>query len=135
LEIPIHPVLEAILDKHKIEGPAYMLTRLAEPFSIKGMSNKVSDWFHEAGLPHCSAHSVRKGLATTLAESSATDSMLDGMFGWSGGQTSKIYTKKKEQARLAWQAVSKISWGEIESILPHPEETGGKPATPTKKIK
>jgi hypothetical protein len=83
------------------------------------MSNKVSDWFAEAGLPHCTAHSVRKGLATNIAEHEATDKMLDHMFGWSGGETSKIYTKKVEQARLARQAVSKINWGNIGNILPH----------------
>ncbi|MEP9373335.1 hypothetical protein [Mesorhizobium sp. KR1-2] len=36
-----------------------------------------------------------------LAESEATDSMLDGLFDWKDGKTSKIYTAKKLQAKLA----------------------------------
>lgn len=58
--------------------------------------------------PRRSAHTVRKGLATNLAESEATDSMLDGLFGWKDGKTSKIYTAKKQQAKLAKQAVLRI---------------------------
>lgn len=34
--------------------------------------------------------------------------MLDGLFGWKDGKTSKIYTAKKQQAKLAKQAVLRI---------------------------
>lgn len=131
LEIEIHPILDMVLGWHKLKGMAYLLTEHGKPFSIKGLGNRVSDWFTQADLPHCSAHSVRKGLATTLAESEATDSMLDGLFGWKDGKTSKIYTARKQQAKLARQAVSRIDWGEIGNILPHPQQGVAVPtATP-----
>ncbi|WP_274426787.1 site-specific integrase [Chelativorans sp. YIM 93263] len=120
LQIAIHPILDTVLAMHPAKGMNYLLTEYGKPFSIKGLGNRVSDWFDQAGLPHCTAHTVRKGLATSLAESEATDSMLDGLFGWKDGKTSKIYTAKKQQAKLARQAVLRIDWGEMGNILPHP---------------
>jgi integrase len=119
--IPIHPVLDAVLAWHPVKGMNYLMTEYGNPFSVKGFGQRVSEWFNQAGLPHCSAHSVRKGLATALSEAEATDSMLDGFFGWKDGKTSKIYTRQKQQAKLARQAVQRIDWGEIGNMLPHPE--------------
>lgn len=135
LEVPIHPVLAHILSLHKVTSLYYLMTEYDKPYSIKGLSQRVSEWFSQAGLPHCTAHSVRKGLATNLADNETTDSMLDGLFGWRDGKTSKIYTARKQQSRLARQAVSRIDWGEIGNILPHPPEGGSVPAaTPTEII-
>lgn len=121
LEIPIHPVLDKVLALHPAKSMNYLVTEYGSAFSVKGLGARVSDWFTQAGLPHCSAHSVRKGLATSLAENEATDSMLDGFFGWKDGKTSKIYTRQKQQAKLARQAVDRIDWGGIANVLPQPE--------------
>ncbi|WP_181171333.1 site-specific integrase [Mesorhizobium sp. B2-5-9] len=135
LEVPIHPVLGHILSLHKVTDLYYLITEYNKPYSIKGLSQRVSAWFSQADLPHCTAHSVRKGLATNLADNETTDSMLDGMFGWKDGKTSKIYTARKQQSRLARQAVQRIDWGEIGNILPHPAQGGSVlAATPTEII-
>jgi integrase len=135
LEIAIHPKLAHILSLHKVTGLYYMMTEYGRPFSIKGMSARVSDWFNQAGLTHCSAHTVRKGLATNIADNDATDSMLDSFFGWKDGKTSKIYTAKRNQAKLATKAVQLIDWGEMGNILPHLEGDGSvPPATPAELI-
>lgn len=118
LEIPVHPILDRILEMHPVTGMAYMMTEYGRAYSIKGLSQRIAAWFEQAGLPHCTAHTVRKGLATTLAESEATDAMLDGFFGWKDGKTSKIYTARKQQSKLARQAVARIDWGEIGNVLP-----------------
>lgn len=135
LIIPIHPVLDHVLSLHRVTGLYYLMTEFDQPYSIKGLSQRVSAWFTQADLPHCTAHSVRKGLATNIAENEATDSMLNKMFGWSGVKTSRIYTAKMEQAKLARQAVSRIHWGEIGNLLPHLEADGSVPsATPVENI-
>lgn len=122
LDIPIHPILDGLLSMHKTSNLAYMVTEFGKPFSIKGLGQRVSEWFKQAGLEGYTAHSVRKGLATTLAENEATDHMLEGLFGWSDGKTSKIYTRNAQRSRLAKQAVSRIDWGEIGNVLPHPNQ-------------
>jgi integrase len=135
LKILIHPILDAVLAMHPVKGMAYLHTEYGKPFSIKGLGNRVSDWFTQAHMPHLTAHSVRKGLATNMAENEATDHMLEGMFGWSDGKTSKIYTRNARRSKLARQAVSKIDWGEIGNDLPHPVDGVEVPAaTPKKKI-
>lgn len=122
IEIPVHPILDAVMKMHKTTALTYMVTDYGLPFSIKGLSQRVSDWFSQAGLRHLTAHSVRKGLATNIAENEATDLMLEGMFGWKDGKTSKIYTRNAQRSRLARQAVSKIDWGKIGNMLPHPQD-------------
>lgn len=120
LTIPVHPFLGRYLDLHtKSESPTYLITDYGSPFaSAKSLGNRVSDWMRQAGLPHLSAHSVRKGLATNIAENEATDHMLNGLFGWRDAKTAKIYTAKAQQSKLAGQGVSKIDWGQTESDLP-----------------
>lgn len=93
LELPVHPILDAVLKLHPAKTMTYVTTEHDKPFSIKGLGNRISDWFTQAGLPHLTAHSVRKGLATNIAENEATDLMLEGMFGWKDSKTSKIYTR------------------------------------------
>lgn len=115
LEIAIHPILEAVLAMHKPVGLNYLLTEHGKPYSVKGLGNRISEWFTQAGLANCTAHSVRKGLATDIAHHEATDSQLEAMFGWSDGKTSKIYTRSAQRARLARQAVARINWDGIGS--------------------
>lgn len=136
LEVAIHPMLDHILSLHKVTGLYYMMTEYGDPYSIKGLSQRVSKWFSQAGLEHCTAHTVRKGLAVNVADNEATDSMMDSLFGWSDGKTSKIYTARKSQSRLARKAVAIIDWGDLvwgESAneLPHLGEGTSVPtATP-----
>ncbi|WP_158279418.1 tyrosine-type recombinase/integrase [Falsochrobactrum shanghaiense] len=108
--IPIHPILLAVLDQQTITGLTYLQTEFGKPFSVKGLGNRISDWFRQAGLPHLTSHSVRKGLATDQAHNEATDNMLEAMFGWRDAKTSKVYTRNAERARLARSAVAKINW-------------------------
>lgn len=120
LDLPVHPILDAVLNMHPADTETYVTTDHGKPFSIKGLGNRISDWFTQAGLPHLTAHSVRKGLATNIAENEATDLMLEGMFGWKDSKTSKIYTRSAQRSKLARQAVAKIDWGSLDSVLPHP---------------
>ncbi len=117
IEIAIHPILEGVLNMHPIKGLTYMQTEWAKPYSVKGLGNRIAAWFEQAHLPHLTAHSVRKGLATDQAHNEATDSMLEAMFGWKDGKTSKIYTRNAERARLARQAVAKIDWDGVGTKL------------------
>ncbi|TCN30285.1 tyrosine-type recombinase/integrase [Sinorhizobium americanum] len=123
LEIPIHPILDAVLAMHPVKGLHYLVTDFGKPFnSAKSLGNRISDWWRQAQLPHLTSHSVRKGLATDLAHGEATDSMLEAMFGWKDGKTSKIYTRNAERARLARQSVARISWDGIGAkLLAQPE--------------
>lgn len=117
IDIMIHPILEGVLAKHKVTALRYLVTEFGKPFSIKGLGNRISDWWRQAGMPHLTSHSVRKGLATDVAHNEATDSMMEAMFGWRDAKTSKIYTRNAERARLSRQTVAKIQWDGIGTKL------------------
>jgi integrase len=127
IEIAIHPILESVLALHKVTDLTYIVTEFGKPFSIKGLGNRISDWFRQAGLGHLTAHSVRKGLATDVAYNEATDSMLEAMFGWRDAKTSKVYTRNADRARLARQTVARINWDgvgtKLLAIAEQPDET------------
>ncbi len=126
IDITIHPILEAVLATHTVTAMTYLVTEFGKPFSVKGLGNRISDWWRQAGMPHLTSHSVRKGLATDVAHNEATDSMLEAMFGWRDSKTSKIYTRNAEKARLARQTVEKINWDGIGSkLLPLKDGTEG----------
>lgn len=126
IELVIHPILEGVLATHKITDLTYLVTDYGKPFSVKGLGNRIADWFKQAGLPHLTSHSVRKGAATDAAHNEATDSMLEAMFGWKDGKTSKIYTRQAERARLARQTVAKVNWDGIgEKLLPVEDDPQG----------
>ncbi len=122
LVIAIHPILDAVVKTNKTTALTYLLTEYGKPFSVKGLGNRVSEWFRQAGLPHLTSHSVRKGLATDVAHNEATDSMMEAMFGWRDAKTSKIYTRNAERARLARQTVARINWDGIGSRLVSTDE-------------
>jgi hypothetical protein len=96
----------------------YLVTELGKPFSVKDLGNRISDWWRQAGMPHLTSRSVRRGLAT----SEAAVSMLEVMFGWKDPKTSKIYRLNAEKARLATQTVEKINWDGIGSKLLLPKD-------------
>lgn len=117
LVVTIHPILEGVLATHKVTDLTYLVTEYGRPYSVKGLGNRISDWFRQAQLPNLTSHSVRKGLATDVAHNEATDNMLEAMFGWRDAKTSKIYTRNAERARLARQTVAKINWDGIGTKL------------------
>jgi site-specific recombinase XerD len=51
------------------------------------------NWCDAAGLPHCSAHGLRKAAAVVLVENGATGPGLCAVFGWSKLEIAEIYIR------------------------------------------
>ena len=72
------------------------------PFaSGAAFGNWFKDRCREAGLPHCSAHGVRKGAASIARENGASDGQLDAMFTWADPDQRGTYTAGADHAKLA----------------------------------
>ena len=86
LELPLPPALTKILEASLTGALTFLLTDYGKSFTDKGFGG----WFRErcdaAGLPHCSAHGLRKAAATALAEAGASAHQL---MSWSDGQRSQ----------------------------------------------
>ena len=60
----------------------------------------------EAGLPHCSAHTIRKGTLTMMAEGGRSTHEIGAYGGHRSLRMVEVYTKKADQLRLAKGAAS-----------------------------
>ena len=85
-----------------------LITEYGKPFTPDGFGNFFRKACDDAGLPHCSAHGLRKACATALAEAGATSKEIMSVGGWKNLQDVQIYIEKAEQKRLAERAISKF---------------------------
>ena len=89
--------------------------------SSKAFGNRFKSWCRQAGLPHCTAHGLRKAGATIAAENGATEHQLMAMFGWDSPQQAALYTRKANRKRLATEAMHKLMPGQTENKSVPPE--------------
>ena len=74
--------------------------RMPKPFTANGFGNWFRRRCDEAGLPHCSAHGLRKAGATIAAENGATEHQLMAMYGWESPKQAALYTRTADRKRL-----------------------------------
>jgi integrase len=101
LQLPILSVLQASIDAGPTGDLVFLVTEWGKPFSRKGFGQWFRKQCDRAGLPHCTAHGLRKAGATIAAENGATAHQLKAIFGWSTLKQPEIYTKAAEQKQLA----------------------------------
>lgn len=109
IDMPLHPVLAAAIAATPSSGHlTFLVTAFAKPYSAAGFGNAMRDWFDQANLPHCSAHSVRKGTLTELADNEATPHGIMAVGGHSTLEEVENYTRKANRKKLADQAMAKL---------------------------
>ena len=108
-EIPILPVLGATLDASELGNFQYLITEWGKPYATaKSFGNRFKSWCVMAGLPHCSAHGLRKGGAVIAAENGATNDDMKAIFGWETSKQVDLYTRKAERKRIARKSMHLI---------------------------
>jgi integrase len=107
LAIPVHPALAAIIASSSRDHLTFLVTRFGAPFGASAFSHWFRDRCNEAGLPHCSAHGLRKAAARVLAEAGCTAHEIGAITGHSSLAELVRYTKAADQRRLAEAAMAK----------------------------
>lgn len=125
-EFPILPELRAVIDATPSGHLTYVVTEFGKPFTSNGFGNRMRDWCDQAGLPHCSAHGLRKAGATIAAENGATEHELMAIFGWDSPKQAAIYTRNANRKRLAAGAMHLI-------VPTDPKEDSPRPIRKNKK--
>jgi integrase len=115
LELQILPRLRRTIDATPSGNLTYLVSDRGTPFGHGGFGNWFRKRCNEAGLPHCSAHGLRKAGATIAAENGATAHQLKAIFGWSSLKDAEAYTAKASQAKLAKSAMHLISTDQKEN--------------------
>ncbi|WP_158534049.1 tyrosine-type recombinase/integrase [Hyphomonas pacifica] len=67
-EVWICPPLQEALDAFEMKGLTYLQTEQGKARSVAGLGNSFREWCDAAGLPHCSAHGLRKAVAARMRE-------------------------------------------------------------------
>ncbi len=105
-EIPISPLLRAELDASPSGHLAYLVTEWDRPYATpKAFGYRFKKWCTQAGVPHCTAHGLRKAGATIAAENGATEHQLMAMYGWDSPKQAALYTKSANRKRLTADAM------------------------------
>ena len=119
LSIPITQALQEVISASPCGDLTFLVTDFGRPFSAAGFGNKFRFWCNQAGLPHCSAHGLRKAAAARLAELGASEHEIMAV---TGHQTSKEvarYTRAVRQKVLAERAMARITRGETANKVSH----------------
>jgi integrase len=107
LTIPMHSALRAIIDATPSEHLTFLTTQFGKPFTVAGFGKWFRKHCDDAGLPHCSAHGLRKAAARRLAEAGCTAHEIAAITGHASLREVERYTKAAEQKRLAMSAMNK----------------------------
>lgn len=105
LEMPVHPELQRVIDATSCGDLTFLVTEFNKGFTPAGFGNWFRKQCNLAGLPHCSAHGIRKGAAARLAENGATESQIKSLTGHQTLREVARYTKAASQKRLAQSAI------------------------------
>jgi len=105
LEIPIVPELQGIIDASPCGDLTFLVTEFGKPFTSNGFGNRMRKWCDDAGLPHCSAHGLRKAAAARLAEQGRSTREIMAVTGHTTSKEVDRYTRAAEQKRLAARAL------------------------------
>jgi len=105
--IPILPEMQTIIDAAKNE--TFIHQENGKPYAPESLGNMMQRWFAEAGLPHCSAHGIRKYSATNFANHGVSAHQLMAVFGWKRMSQAETYTKKVDRRKLAKEAGDAVS--------------------------
>jgi integrase len=114
LEIPIHPKLREIIDATQCGDLTFLVTEFHKGFTANGFGNYFRRRCNEAGLPHCSAHGLRKVAATRMADRGASEKQIMSITGHTTSKEVARYTKAANQKRLARESIDMLSDPETE---------------------
>jgi integrase len=127
IEIPVLPELAEIIAASRTGDLAFIATQNGRPMTKESFGMWFRNACKTAGVPG-SAHGLRKAGAVRAANSGATVAELEAIFGWTGGNMASLYTRGADRARLARQAINKLSRGEKGNAIPR---TGRNPRART----
>lgn len=118
VHLPIQPELQATLEAGPLGDLAFIGNPMnGNPIRKEALGNFFREACDLAGVKK-SAHGLRKAAATNAADNGATESELEALFGWSGGQMAALYTRSANRKRLSTGAAKKMARTKTETSIP-----------------
>ena len=127
--LDIDASLRQALERVPRTNMTFLTTEYGAPFSVAGFGQWFRQRCDEAGLPQCSAHGLRKLVATRLANAGCSEREIMAITGHKSVSEVSRYTKARDQRRLGQSAADKLKRATIvgtdgeQKLSPH--GTGG----------
>ena len=109
--------------------PPSQMPLLARDDGVKGytpesLGNMFRGWCTAAGLPHCSAHGLRKAGATRLAEAGCTENQIASFLGHASTREAARYTAAANRANLATTGLARLGGESGTNVSNLPKKVG-----------
>ena len=92
------------------------MTRRIKPFTKEGFGNFFRKACTAAGLPHCSAHGLRKATLRRMAKLEIANKTMKSVSGQTRDDTLAGYTATANQRTLADSAIDTLSQWELSNL-------------------
>lgn len=117
------PLAEAIAAMPAHPAPTIIANAHGKPFTKAGFGNRMRKWCDAAGLPHCSAHGLRKAISRRLAEAGEGNQQIKSITLHSQDAEVAHYTKQANQAALAAETMKRLEAWVANRVSNRPEQS------------
>ena len=108
MDIPVaEPLAATIATTPMIGVRTFLVTEYGKPFSPAGFGNWFRDRCNEAGLPHCSAHGLRKSFLRRMAEAGCSEDYIASISGHRDMREIRRYVEAANKAKMATAGMAK----------------------------
>lgn len=117
LWLPVAAQLRAAIDAMKPEDTSkfcFLITRRGGSFTKESFGNFFKKACVAAGLPHCTAHGLRKATLRRMAELEMANKTMKSLSGQTSDKTLEGYIRDADQRKLAGKAIRALSDWEAE---------------------
>ncbi len=117
--MPVAPQLaRAIVAVPSAGSMFFLVTHKGLPFTAKGFGNFFKDACTAAGLPHCTAHGLRKAIMRRMADLNVSNQGMKAISFHSRDNEVALYTRDANQRALADDAIAALSEWELSQQPP-----------------
>lgn len=107
--LPIAPQLQAAIDSMPKGHLCFVPSDRGRAYSAASFGNMFRRWCDDAGLPHCTAHGLRKAISRRLAEEGIGNAGIKSITLHSRDEEVSLYVAAADQKRLAKSSIQRIS--------------------------
>lgn len=115
-QLPIAPQLQEAIDAAPSDHLCFVPSQRGRPYTDKSFGNQFKRWCKLAGLPHCSAHGLRKAISRRMAELGIGNAGIKSVTLHSRDEEVSTYVRAADQKRLAKGSIDAVSEWEMSNV-------------------
>jgi integrase len=85
----------------------FLVTEYGRAFTAAGFGNWFRQRCDDAGLPHCSAHGLRKAFLRRMAEAGCSEDFIASISGHKDYREIRIYVQTANKAKMATEGMAR----------------------------